>query len=92
MGPVTFHMNGEDVELIPILRAHTDGDTLVHFCPADVIMTGDFFRSVGYPNIDRANGGSLNGMLEGLGLTDRAGGTEYEDRSGSWPGRRTGQG
>jgi cyclase len=29
-------------------------------------MTGDFYRSLGYPNIDRANGGSLNGMLAGL--------------------------
>lgn len=66
-GPVTFHMDGETVELIPIRRAHTDGDTLVHFVNADVIMTGDFYRSVGYPNIDRVNGGSLNGMLDGLG-------------------------
>jgi cyclase len=68
-GPVTFHLNGEEVQLIPIPRAHTDGDTLVQFCATDVLMTGDYFRSVGYPNIDRANGGSLNGMLEGLGLT-----------------------
>jgi cyclase len=67
-GHVTFHMDGEDVEAIPIPRAHTDGDTLVRFPVADVIMTGDFFRSVGYPNIDRANGGSLNGMLDGLGF------------------------
>ena len=66
-GPVTFHMDGETVELIPIRRAHTDGDTLVRFVNADVIMTGDFYRSVGYPNIDRVNGGSLNGMLDGLG-------------------------
>jgi cyclase len=66
-GPVTFHMDGEEVDLIPIYRAHTDGDTLVRFRVADVIMTGDFFRSIGYPNIDRANGGSLNGMIEGLG-------------------------
>ena len=29
-------------------------------------MTGDFYRSIGYPNIDRANGGSLNGMVAGL--------------------------
>src|SRR6202030_3161839 len=50
-----------------IPRAHTDGDTMVYFPANDVIMTGDFFRSVGYPNIDRANGGSLNGMLDGLG-------------------------
>jgi len=65
-GPVTFHMNGEEVRLIPIPRAHTDGDTLVRFESADVIMTGDFYRSIQFPNIDRANGGSLNGMLDGL--------------------------
>ena len=68
-GRVTFHMNGEDVELIPVPFAHTDGDTLVKFKNADVLMTGDYYRSVGYPNIDRANGGSLNGMLDGLGFT-----------------------
>jgi glyoxylase-like metal-dependent hydrolase (beta-lactamase superfamily II) len=64
--PLTLHMNGEQVQLIPIPAAHTDGDTLVKFVTADVIMTGDFYRSVGYPNIDRANGGSLKGMLDGL--------------------------
>ena len=64
--PMTFHMNGEQVQLIPIPAAHTDGDTLVKFVNADVIMTGDFYRSTGYPNIDRANGGSLTGMLAGL--------------------------
>src|SRR6267143_3544164 len=65
-GPVTFHMNGEDVQLIPVPVAHTDGDTMVRFPGVDVIMTGDFYRSVGYPNIDRANGGTLKGMLEGF--------------------------
>jgi len=68
-GPVTLHMNGEEVQLIPIRSAHTDGDTLVRFPGLDVMMTGDYYRSLGYPNIDRANGGSLNGMLEGLGTT-----------------------
>jgi cyclase len=67
-GPVTFHMDGEDVQLIPIPHAHTDGDTLVVFPNNDIIMTGDFYRSVQYPNIDRANGGSLRGMLEGLAM------------------------
>jgi cyclase len=67
-GPVTFHMDGEEVQLIPIYRAHTDGDTMVRFRNDDIIMIGDFFRSLGYPNIDRANGGSLNGMLDGLGI------------------------
>jgi cyclase len=67
-GPVTFHMNGETIELIPIIAAHTDGDTMVRFVNHDIIMTGDFYRSIQFPNIDRANGGSLNGMIDGLGI------------------------
>jgi len=47
-------------------EAHTDGDTLVYFPNNNVIMIGDYFRSLGYPNIDRANGGSLPGMLAGI--------------------------
>jgi cyclase len=68
-GPVTIHMNGEDVQLIPIRAAHTDGDTLVHFPGLDVLMTGDYYRSIQYPNIDRNNGGTLSGLIEGLGTT-----------------------
>ena len=68
-GPVTIHMDGEEVQLIPIHRAHTDGDTLVHFVSNDVLMTGDYYRSIQFPNIDRTNGGSLDGMIEGLGMT-----------------------
>ncbi len=64
---VTFHMNGEDIQLIPIPAAHTDGDTMVRFVNNDIIMTGDFYRSIQYPNIDRANGGTLNGLIDGLG-------------------------
>src|SRR5262245_13211646 len=63
---VTMHMNGEDIQLIPVPAAHTDGDTMVYFPKADVIMTGDFYRSIQYPNIDRANGGSLQGLVDGL--------------------------
>ena len=64
--PLTFHVNGEDVRLIPVPAAHTDGDTMVYFANANVIMTGDFYRSTGYPNIDRANGGTMTGMLAGF--------------------------
>jgi len=65
-GKLTFHIDGEDVELIPVPHAHTDGDTIVRFPKANVIMTGDFYRSVGYPNIDRASGGTLDGTIAGL--------------------------
>ena len=63
--PVKFHMNGEVVDLIPVRAAHTSGDTIIRFEHANVIMIGDFYRNYGYPFIDRANGGTLNGMLEG---------------------------
>ena len=65
-GAVTLHMNGEDVRLIPVPAAHTDGDTMIYFVKANVLMVGDFYRSAGYPNIDRANGGTMKGMLEGF--------------------------
>jgi len=65
-GPVVFRMNGEEVRLIPVPVAHTDGDTMVYFANADALMTGDFYRSLGYPNIDRGNGGTMNGMLAGF--------------------------
>ena len=67
-GPIKFHMDGEVADVIPVTHAHTDGDTIVRFQVADVIMSGDFYRSAGYPNIDRLNGGSLNGTLDGLAM------------------------
>jgi glyoxylase-like metal-dependent hydrolase (beta-lactamase superfamily II) len=73
-GPVTVHMNGDDVQLIRVRNAHTDGDTMVKFVKADVIMSGDFYRQVGYPYPDRNNGGSVQGLIDGLKqLADAAG-------------------
>jgi cyclase len=63
--PVKLHLNGEVIDLIPVRAAHTGGDTMIRFQNANVIMIGDFYRNFGYPFIDRANGGTLNGMLEG---------------------------
>src|SRR5262249_50343139 len=67
-GLLTMRMNGEEIQLIAVPRAHTDGDTMVYFPGLDVIMTGDFYRSIQYPNVDRANGGSLPGLIDGLGV------------------------
>ncbi len=73
-GPVTVHMNGEDVQLIRVPTAHTDGDTMVKFVKADVIMSGDFYRQIGYPFPDRNSGGSVQGLIDGLKqMADAAG-------------------
>lgn len=68
-GPVTIHVNGEDVQLIPIRAAHTDGDTLIRLLNQDVLIVGDYYRSVGYPYVDIDNGGTLDGLLDGLSKT-----------------------
>jgi len=51
-GPVTIHVNGEDVHLIPIRNAHTDGDTLISFPGHDIRAVGDYFRSAAIPYVD----------------------------------------
>lgn len=68
-GPVTLHINGEDVQLIPVRGAHTDGDTMIRFPKGDVLVVGDFYRSVGFPYVDIDNGGTLEGLLAGLDKT-----------------------
>ena len=53
---------------IPMPPAHTDGDSLIYFTTSNVLHTGDFFRAVGYPFIDLANGGTLQGTIEALAM------------------------
>jgi glyoxylase-like metal-dependent hydrolase (beta-lactamase superfamily II) len=60
---VTIHVNGEDVTLIPIRVAHTDGDTLIRFAKHDILAVGDYIRTVGYPRVDLTNGGTMKGLL-----------------------------
>lgn len=84
-GPLTIHMNGEDVRVIPVPTAHTDGDSMVFFPNADVLMTGDFYRSIQFPNIDRANGGSLKGLIEGLDAVVRQAGPSTKIVPGHGP-------
>jgi glyoxylase-like metal-dependent hydrolase (beta-lactamase superfamily II) len=59
---VTLYLNGEDVHVIHVPPAHTDGDAIVHFMKANVIHTGDVFVG-GYPLIDTRNGGQFGGFI-----------------------------
>ena len=71
---LSIHIDGEDVRLLPVVAAHTDGDTVVSFPGHDILAVGDIFRSYGYPYVDLASGGTLAGILEGLSeILDRAG-------------------
>lgn len=68
---VTFHMNGEVVDFIPMMPSHTAGDTIIRFRNANVIYIEDFYRNFGYPFADQLNGGTIQGMLEAVDLIER---------------------
>lgn len=57
--------NGDGIQIFH-QAATTDGDSFVVFRRADVIAAGDIFDPTEYPIIDVKNGGSLDGVLEGL--------------------------
>ncbi|MEM1380846.1 MAG: MBL fold metallo-hydrolase [Pseudomonadota bacterium] len=62
----TFHINGETVKAVHLERAHTDGDSIVHFENANVIHGGDLLFEVSmgsFPFIDLGGGGSINGAI-----------------------------
>jgi cyclase len=64
--PVTISLDGETVQLIPLPPSHTNGDTAVKFVKADVLMTGDVFRSEGFPTPTEVNGGTIMGLLQSI--------------------------
>jgi glyoxylase-like metal-dependent hydrolase (beta-lactamase superfamily II) len=61
-----FFLNGEAVMIHHAPKAHTDGDSLVHFRTSDVIAVGDVFSPDRYPVIDLATGGSVQGIIAAL--------------------------
>lgn len=60
-----FHVDDEEVSIIHVVHAHTDGDAFVYFEKANVLHTGDLMMSSGYPIVDAGNGGSLDGLIAG---------------------------
>jgi cyclase len=60
------YRGGEQIELIYMPAAHSDGDSIVWFRHADVIATGDIFIESSYPIIEVGNGGTINGVIDAL--------------------------
>lgn len=60
-----LHSNGEAVVLLHE-TATTAGDSLVWFRKSDVVVAGELFNQTSFPHIDVANGGTVDGVIEGL--------------------------
>jgi glyoxylase-like metal-dependent hydrolase (beta-lactamase superfamily II) len=61
-----IYFNGEGVHIMHEPAAHTDGDSIVFFRRSDVISAGDIFNTTNFPVIDVANGGTINGIIDGV--------------------------
>ncbi len=60
---VTVHLNGEDIRALHFPSGHTDGDSVIFFPKNNVVHMGDDFVRYGFPFIDVASGGSVQGMI-----------------------------
>ena len=64
---VNFHLNGDEIHVVHVRNAHTDGDSLVHWTKGNVLHMGDtYFNKVTLPFIDIGSGGSIDGMIEAV--------------------------
>lgn len=69
---MTFHWNGDEIRVVHVAPAHTDGDSFVHFRKANVIHAGDVYFNGAYPFIDVSSDGSLQGTIEAVSLILKA--------------------
>jgi len=65
---MSFHINAETVHVFKTPNAHTNGDVYIRFESANVIHTGDVYRTTSYPYIDAANGGTFAGTIRAYDL------------------------
>ena len=66
---LTFHLNGDEIFVFHVPKAHTDGDAIVHFRNSNVIHMGDTYFNGFYPFIDTSSGGTPDGVIAAV---DRA--------------------
>lgn len=77
-----LYFNEEAVQMIHA-SGNTDGDSIVFFRRSDVVSAGDLFNTEGYPQIDMAKGGSLQGVIDGLNVILRLAVPAHEEEGGT---------
>jgi cyclase len=61
-----MYFNGEGIEILHQLAAHSDGDAMVFFRRSDVVVAGEVLDTTRFPMIDLAAGGSVQGEIDAL--------------------------
>ncbi len=84
---VTLHLGGEEISIVHVDAAHTDGDSFVRFRTANALHMRDCFLNGSYPVIDYSTGGTYAGTIAAaadtaLGMVDS--GTRVIPGHGPW--------
>jgi cyclase len=67
---LAFDVNGESIHVVHQKPGSSDADALAHFHVANVFYLGEVFPGDGYPLVDTAQGGNLQGLIDQLVWTD----------------------
>jgi glyoxylase-like metal-dependent hydrolase (beta-lactamase superfamily II) len=62
----SYYLNGDGIQMVYQPAAYSDGDSIVTFRRADVIMAGEIFDMTRFPLIDLEKGGSIQGEIDAL--------------------------
>ncbi len=63
---LSVHFNEEEIKAIHSPHAHTDGDLIIYFTKSNVVHMGDIYFSGRFPFIDRASGGTVQGVIDAV--------------------------
>ena len=64
---VSFHLNGDTIDVIHTGGGHTDGDSVIYWREANVLHTGDMMMNgAGFPFIDLGSGGNVRHLIVSL--------------------------
>jgi cyclase len=64
---LAFDLNGESIHVVHQSPGYSNADAIVHFHVANLVYLGEVFPGDGYPAIDPAQGGTLDGLIKTLG-------------------------
>jgi glyoxylase-like metal-dependent hydrolase (beta-lactamase superfamily II) len=63
---LNMHVNGEDIHVFHVHKAHTDGDSFIFFTEGNVLHMGDCFFNKRFPYIDLSSGGTVDGAIDAI--------------------------
>ncbi len=63
---LSFDLNGEAIHVVRQTPGYSDADAIVHFHAAHLVYMGEVFPGDGYPMINPAQNGTLDGLVKTL--------------------------